>query len=108
MRKKKKKPYKEPVFLFTSCSLRQAAWAGWHAAFGDKEKTETFCHAARAEWVKEIGGGRRYPFLRTSNYDIYTSIRPEVLRDLIDEFLKSVKREIKRASRSKKRGGIRK
>jgi hypothetical protein len=100
MKKRKKKPYKEPVFLFTSCSLRQAAWAGWHSAFGDRERAENFCHSARAEWVREIGGGRRYPFLRPHNYDIYSEIRPEVLRDLIDKFLKSIKREIKRKSRS--------
>lgn len=35
----KKKSYKNPVFLFTSCSLRFAAWAGWYSAFGDKEKS---------------------------------------------------------------------
>ena len=103
MKNMEKEPYKEPVFLFTSCSLRQAAWAGWHSALGDRERAEQFCHAARAEWVKEIGGGRRYSFLRPQNYDIYSQIGPEILRDLIDKFLKSVKREIKRTSRSKRR-----
>lgn len=105
MKEKKKKPYKEPVFLFTSCSLRQAAWAGWYSALGDEEKAESFCHAARTEWVKEIGGGRRYPFLRTHSHDIYSEINPEVLRQLIDKFLKSIKREIKRANRTKRRKG---
>ena len=36
----KKKPYKEPVFLFTSGSLHFAAWAGWCSAFGDKNNAE--------------------------------------------------------------------
>lgn len=43
--KKRVSPYKEPVFLFTSCSLRFAAWAGWYSAFGDKKKTE--------QWIKQ-------------------------------------------------------
>lgn len=37
-----KKPYKEPVFLYTSGSLRFAAWAGWYSAFGDKELSDQF------------------------------------------------------------------
>lgn len=59
--KVKKHPYKEPVFLFTSCSLRHAAYAGWYSAFGDQEKTENWLHSAHAEWSKEIGAGRQYP-----------------------------------------------
>jgi len=41
-----KEPYKDPVFLFTSSSLRLAAWAGWYSAFGDEERAESFVHQA--------------------------------------------------------------
>ncbi|MEK7565748.1 MAG: hypothetical protein AAB506_01730 [Patescibacteria group bacterium] len=93
------KSYKEPVFLFTSCSLRFAAWAGWYSALGDKENAEKWIHQAHSEWAKEIGAGRRYPFLGNYNNDIYEKIPPEVLKKLVNGFLKQLKREINKDSR---------
>ena len=66
-----KKPHKEPIFLFTSCSLRHAAWAGWYSALGDKENSEKFVHYAYAEWGKEIAAGRRFDFADRFNDGIY-------------------------------------
>ncbi|MFH1720343.1 MAG: hypothetical protein ABH856_01925 [Patescibacteria group bacterium] len=92
----KRKPYKEPVFLFTSCSLRFAAWAGWHSAFGDKKKTEQWCHQAHSEWIKELASGRRLSFAGRYNYDLYEYIEPKVLATLINTFFRDVNREIKK------------
>lgn len=89
------KPYREPVFLFTSCSLRFAAWAGWYSALGDKENTKRWIHQAHEEWIKELGAGRRYDFLGRYNHDIWDKIPPERLKEMIDEFFKSIKKEIK-------------
>ncbi|OGG03628.1 hypothetical protein A2W14_03850 [Candidatus Gottesmanbacteria bacterium RBG_16_37_8] len=55
--------YKEPVILFTSGSLRFAAWAGWYSAIGEKELVEQWKHRAYTEWIKELGAGRRYAFI---------------------------------------------
>jgi len=62
----RKKPYKEPLFLFTSGSLRQAAWAGWYSALGDKDNAEKFIHCAYTECTKEVAAGRKFDFY-TSN-----------------------------------------
>lgn len=70
-------PYKEPVFLFTSCSLRFAAWAGWYSAMGDEKKTEQWCHQARSEWIKELAAGRRFVFAGRYNHDVYEYIDPK-------------------------------
>lgn len=59
----RKHSYKEPVFLFTSCSLRFAAYAGWFSAFGDKENTEKWLQITHVEWAKEFGAGRKHTFL---------------------------------------------
>ena len=90
------KPYKEPVFLFTSCSLRFAAWAGWYSAFGVQENAEKWIHQAHTEWVKELGAGRKYDFLNRFNDTIWDKIPPERLKTMVDGFLKSVKKEIKK------------
>lgn len=90
------KPYKEPVFLFTSCSLRFAAWAGWYSALGDAENAEKWIHQAHSEWAKELGTGRRYPFLNPYNNDIWQYVPEEKLRTLVNKFLKSLKTEIKK------------
>ena len=92
-----KKPYKEPVFLFTSSSLRHAAWAGWYSALGDKKNSETFVHYAYAEWGREIAMGRRFDFADRLNNDIYQKIDFKKLKDLTDEYLKNINREIKKA-----------
>ncbi len=93
-----RQPYKEPVFLFTSCSLRFAAWAGWYSALGYKENTEHLVHQAHNEWAKEIGAGRRYSFLDRHNSDLYQKLPPETLKRLVNRFLKSLKNELKRTS----------
>ena len=90
-------PYKDPVFLFTSSSLRLAAWAGWYSAFGDKERTESLVHQAYAEWGKEIGTGRNYSFVKSHNDDLYHNIPEEKLKELANNFLKQLKKELKKA-----------
>lgn len=95
------KPYKEPVFLFTSCSLRFAAWAGWYSALGDKKNTESWVHQAHSEWAKEIGACRQYSFLNYRNSDLYFKLPPETLKKLVDQFLKSLKAELKKAKQAK-------
>lgn len=62
------KQYKEPVFLFTSCSLKFAAWAGWYSAFGDEENAEKWVHLKkrfakilRSEFIN-YGGVKLYHF----------------------------------------------
>ena len=67
---KRIKSYKAPPFLFTSSSMRQAAWAGWCSALGNKELSEKYVHAAHSEWAKELGAGRGYNFLNRYNNDI--------------------------------------
>lgn len=94
--RKNKKPYKEPVFLFTSSSMRQAAWAGWYSALGNKELAEKHKYAAHSEWVKELGAGRRHSFLDRYNDDIWRCIPDKVLKELVDNFFRRVKGEIKK------------
>lgn len=77
-----KKSYKEPVFLFTSSSLRFAAYAGWYSAFGDKEKTEQFVHQVHTEWAKEIGATRRFDFFDRHNHDMWKYIPEETMKKL--------------------------
>lgn len=92
---KEAEPYKEPVFLFTSSSMRLAAYAGWYSAFGDKEKTEQFVRSAYSEWAKEIGMGRKYLFTKHFNDDIYNKIDSDELKKLTDKYLIDVKKAIK-------------
>lgn len=92
------KPYKEPVFLFTSCSLRFASWAGWYSAFGDRKNTEKWIHQAHTEWIKELGSDRKYDFVQRYNHNIWKKIPPERLKKMVDGFLKSIKKEIKKNS----------
>jgi len=94
-----KKTYKEPMFLFTSCSLRHAAWAGWYSALGNKENSEKFVHHAYAEWGKEIVAGRRFDFADRFNDEIYQKIDFKKLKDLTDKYLKDISREIKKAKK---------
>lgn len=98
----KKKSYKNPVFLFTSCSLRFAAWAGWYSAFGDKEKTEQFIHQAHVEWVKEIGATRRFDFFDRHNHDIWKYISEKVMRKMVNSFFKNIKSELKKGKAKEK------
>jgi hypothetical protein len=95
--------YKEPVFLFTSSSMRQAAWAGWYSALGNKELANKYVHAAHSEWIKELGAGRRYNFLGRYNDDIWRHIPEEKLKEIINNFFKSIKIEIKKSKTSTKR-----
>ena len=97
MRAKINKTYKEPIFLFTSSSMRQAAWAGWYSALGNKKQAERFIHSAHSEWLKELGAGRRYAFLDRYNNDIWKHVPDEKLKILIDNLFKSLKEEIKRS-----------
>lgn len=93
---KKKTSYKEPLFLFTSSSMRQAAWAGWHSAFGDKEMAEMYVRSAHSEWIKELGACRRYNFLDRYNNDIWKYIPEKRLKEIVDSFFKTLKKEIKK------------
>lgn len=43
--------YKTPDLLFTSGDLRNAAWAGWHAALGEADAAETCSDVARQEEI---------------------------------------------------------
>lgn len=94
--KTSKKSYKDPVFLFTSCSLRFAAWAGWYSAFGDEEKTRQFVHQAHVEWAKEIGATRRFDFFDRHDHDMWKYIPEEVMRKIVNNFFKNIKAEIKK------------
>jgi len=94
-------PYKEPVFLFTSCSLRFAAYAGWYSAFGEKEKAEQWIHEAYTEWVKELGAGRRFDFFDRHNHDMYKYIPSETIKKMVDKFFKDIKVEIKKGKGKK-------
>lgn len=82
--------------MFTSCSLRFAAWAGWYSAFGDKELSDQWRFQSFREWAKEIGAGRRYSFLERHNDDIYKYIPADVMKKLVNDFLKQIKKEIRR------------
>lgn len=101
-----KKPYKEPVFLYTSGSLRFAAWAGWYSAFGKKELSEQWRFQSFREWSKEIGAGRRYSFLDRHNDDMYKYIPEDVMEKLINDFLKQIKKEIKKGKEKAKQLGM--
>ena len=90
-----KPPYKNPVLLFTSSSMRIAAYAGWHSALGDTEKAQGFVHQAYAEWVKEVGAGRKYVFLDRFSDDIYKRIDFDKLKRLTDKYLLDIKTEIR-------------
>lgn len=99
---KLKEPYQEPVFLFTSCSLRFAAYAGWYSAFGDKEKTEQLVHQAHTEWAKEIGATRRFDFFDRYNHDMWKYIPEETMKKLVNKFFKDIKAEIKKGKAGEK------
>lgn len=86
------------MFLFTSSSMRQAAWAGWYSALGDQEQSEQFVHAAHAEWAKEVGAGHRFAFLDRFSRDIY-KIDFEKLEALNDAYLKAIAKEIRKKKR---------
>lgn len=98
----KKKSYKNPVFLFTSCSLRIAAWAGWYSAFGDIEKTEQLIHQAHTEWVKEIGATRRFDFFDRHNHDMWKYIPEDIMKKIVNKFFKDIKNEIKKGKEREK------
>lgn len=98
----KKKSYKNPVFLFTSCSLRFAAWAGWYSAFGDEKKTEQFIHQAHTEWAKEIGAARRFDFFDRHNYDMWKYISEDSMKKMVNKFFKDIKTEIKKGKEKEK------
>ena len=91
-----KEPYKEPVFLFTSSSLRFAAYAGWYSAFGEIKKCEEWIHQAHREWVKELGAGRKYSFLDRYNDDMYKYIPGEIMDKLVNKLFKDINAEIKK------------
>jgi hypothetical protein len=93
----RKKSYKEPLFLFTSGSLRQASWAGWYSALGDKDNAEKFIHYAYTEWAKEVAVGRKFDFAGRFNTDAYFKIDFEKLKNLTDKYLKDIQKEIKKA-----------
>jgi len=92
-------PYKEPVFLFTSSSLRIATWAGWYSAFGDQAQAEEMRHEAHVEWVKELGIGRRYSFFDRDNSDIWKYIPPPKLVQMVNLFFKEIKKEVSNGKR---------
>ena len=96
---KNKLPYKEPVFLFTSSSMRKAAYAGWYSALGDGKKAEEWVHQAYAEWAKEVGAGRKYNFIGRFNNDIYIKIDFDKLKKLTDKYLLDIKKEIRNAKK---------
>lgn len=100
---KKVKAYKEPVFLFTSGSLRFAAWSGWYSALGDVKHCERWAHQARTEWMKEMGAGRQFSFLGRYNQDLHNAIPPERFRELLDQFLQTLKQEIRKRKKILKR-----
>src|SRR3989338_10195 len=88
--------YKEPVFLFTSSSMRIAAYAGWYSAIGDEKEAERSVRQAYADWAKEIWAGRKYDFLGRFNNDIYKKIIFNKLKKLTDAYLLAIKKEIKK------------
>jgi len=82
--------------MFTSGSLRFAAYAGWYSALGDEKLMNQWSHQAHGEWVKEVSGGRNFGFLGCYNSDMYWKISPEKMKELVDEFLKKIKNEIRK------------
>ncbi len=80
--------------------MRQAAWAGWYSALGNKEMAETYIHAAHSEWIKELGAGRKYGFLNRHNNDIWKYIPEKRLKDNINRFFKTIKAEIEKSKAS--------
>jgi len=93
-------PYKEPVFLFTSSSMRIAAYAGWYSALGDEKNAEAFVRQAYTEWAKEVGMGRKYGFVRPFNLDLYNKADFEVLKRLTDKYLSDINKILKAAKKS--------
>jgi hypothetical protein len=93
---KQKSSYKNPTLLFTSGALRYAAWAGWYSALGEKKLTEDWEHYAMAEYTKEIAAVRGYSFLKQDNREIMTYIPSSTLKKLLDDFLKEIKKEVKK------------
>src|SRR3989338_7647741 len=100
---KKVKFYKEPVFLFTSGSLRFAAWAGWYSALGDAEQSERWAHQARAEWMKEVGAGRRFALLGRHNHDMYNYISPEPFPHFFKSIFANPQAEIRKGKKTSNR-----
>lgn len=97
---KRRNTCKEPIFLFTSSSMRQVAWAGWHSALENRKLVEKYIHAAHSEWVKELGAGRRYDFLNRYNDDIWKYIPEKRLKEIINSFFKVIKTEIRKSKKS--------
>lgn len=94
--RKQESSTKEPVFLFTSCSLRLAAYAGWYSAFGEKEKAEQLIHEAYVEWAKELGAGRKFDFFDGYNHYMYKYIPVETMKKMVERFFKEIKSEIRK------------
>lgn len=94
--KNKKQPYKQPMLLFTSGSLRFAAWAGWYSALGEVEHAESWKIQAMKAHVQELGAGRQFLFLRHDNNDMRDYIPAEILKKLLDNLYKSIKAEIRK------------
>ncbi len=80
--------------------MRQAAWAGWYSALGNKGLAEKYIHAAHSEWIKELGTGRRYAFLDRHNNDIWKYIPEKRLKEIINNLFKTIKTEIKKSKAS--------
>lgn len=95
---KQKSSYKSPEFLFTSGALRFAAWAGWHSAHGEKKLAEDWKLYAMSEFIKDISAGKGYSFLKDDSREIITYIPSETLKKLLDDFLKAIKKEIKKGT----------
>jgi len=90
-----KKSIQDPVHMYTSGSLRYAAYSGWYSALGDEKPMKQWQHQAHEEWIKEVSGYRKYDFMGRYNHDMYEWIKPERMKDLVNEFLKKIKKEIK-------------
>jgi hypothetical protein len=93
---KEKGVYKEPIFLFTSSSLRFAAYTGWYSAFGEEDECKKWMHQAHCEWIKELCSGRRYSFLNHQNDDMYKHIPSDIMDKLVTKLAKGIKNEIKK------------
>ena len=90
-----KKSIQDPVFMYTSGSLRYAVYLGWYSALGDEKLMKQWQHQAHEEWVKEVSGYRKYDFMGRHNHDMYDWISTKRMKELVDEFLKKIKTEIK-------------
>lgn len=95
--KNKKQQYKQPMLLFTSGSLRFAAWAGWYSALGEVEHAEAWKIQAMKAHVQELGAGRQFWFLKDDNNDMRDYIPPETMKKLLDNLYKSIKAEIRKS-----------